>query len=228
MSVLNKLVTAVRGSAREIGEAVVDANGVRIFEQEIEDARNNLRKAKRSLTEVMANKMQAERKVKSLGTAIKEHEGYAERALALKDESLALEVAEKIASYEMEKAEQEAIVARLEGQISQLKSNIKSAEKMIADHGRELAIVKTTDRVQKATEQVVENIASNDATLNSARDSIERIKKRQQMKQDQLVAGEVLEKEFGGTHLDTKLEDAGIKGKKVDAVAVLKRIKAKQ
>ena len=38
MSVLKKIMTAVRGGAREVGELIVDANGTRIFEQEIKDA----------------------------------------------------------------------------------------------------------------------------------------------------------------------------------------------
>lgn len=226
--VFNKLWTALRGGVREIGDAVVDANGVRIFEQEIEDARHNIAEAKRSLTEVMANRMQAERKLKTTNDSIVEHEGYAEKALEKNDEALALEVAEKIANFETERSEQMAIVARLDKQVEQLKSHIKNAEKVIADHQRELAIVRTTESVQKATEQVVENIATNNSTINSARDSLERIKKRQQMRQDQLEAGEVLEKEFAGNELDSKLEDAGIKGKKVDATAVLDRLKAKR
>ena len=226
--VFNKLWTALRGGVREIGDAVVDANGVRIFEQEIEDARHNIAEAKRSLTEVMANRMQAERKLKTTNDSIVEHEGYAEKALEKNDEALALEVAEKIANFETERSEQMAIVARLDKQVEQLKSHIKNAEKVIADHQRELAIVRTTESVQKATEQVVENIATNNSTINSARDSLERIKKRQQMRQDQLEAGEVLEKEFAGNELDSKLEDAGIKGKKVDAAAVLDRLKAKR
>lgn len=226
-SVFNKLWTALRGGVREIGDAVVDANGVRIFEQEIEDARNNIREAKRSLTEVMANKMQAERKLKSLGEDIVENEGYAEKALAGNDEALALEVAEKIANLEAERAEHVTIVERLEKQVAQLKGHIKMAEKTIADHERELAIVRTTESVQKATEQVVENISTNNSTINSARESLERIKKRQQMRQDKMEAGEILEKEFAGSDLDAKLEQAGIKGKKVDADAVLARLKAK-
>lgn len=225
--VFNKLWTALRGGVREIGDAVVDANGVRIFEQEIEDARNNIREAKRSLTEVMANKMQAERKLQTINEGIVENEGYAEKALTGGDESLALQVAEKIAALETDKAEHITIVERLDKQVTQLKEHIKNAEKVIADHERELAIVRTTESVQKATEQVVENISSNNSTINSARDSLERIKKRQQMRQDQMEAGEILQKEFSGNDLDSKLEDAGIKGKKVDAAAVLERIKAK-
>ena len=61
---------------------MVDANGIRIFEQEIKDAQTNIGNAKRSLTEVMARRMQADRKISELTKRISEHEGYAEKALA--------------------------------------------------------------------------------------------------------------------------------------------------
>ena len=38
MSILKKIATAFRGGAREVGELIVDANGTRIFEQELKDA----------------------------------------------------------------------------------------------------------------------------------------------------------------------------------------------
>lgn len=224
--VFNKLWTALRGGAREIGDAVVDANGIRIFEQEIKDAQANIGNAKRSLTEVMARRMQSDRKINELTNRIAEHEGYAERALAMNDEALALEVAEKIATMEGEKQEQVAIVAQLDNQISQLKAHIRNAEKLIADHERELSIVRTTDSVQKATLQVVDNIGANKSSLNSARESLERIKSRQQMQQDRLEAGDVLQKEFSGGDLESKLKQAGIKGAGSDAAAVLARLKA--
>ena len=225
-SVLNKIWTALRGGVREMGDAIVDSNGVRIFEQEIVDAKASIGQAKHNLTEVMARKMQAERKVSTLVEEIRSHETYASKALDQSDETLALEVAGKIATLENDKAEQDAIVARLTGQVEQLKAHIKKAEKLIADHERELSIVRTTESVQKATEQVVENVASNSSTLNSARESLERIKARQEMKQDQMEAGELLEKEMSGNDLDSKLESAGIKGESASAADILARIKA--
>ena len=225
-SVFDKLWTALRGGVREIGDAVVDANGIRIFEQEIKDDQANIATAKKSLTEVMARKMQAARKVDELAQAIRQNEGYAEKALEQNNEALALDVAGKIAQMENDRNEQLAIVTRLEGQIEQLKTHIKNAEKLIADHERELALVRTTESVQKATEQVVENVAANNSALNSARDSLERIKKRQEMKQDRLAAGDILAAELSDGGLDAKLEAAGIKGTKADASAILARIKA--
>ncbi len=61
MSVLKKIMTAIRGGAREVGELIVDQNGTRIFEQEIKDAQEHLHKAKQDLTDVMAKQMQSAR-----------------------------------------------------------------------------------------------------------------------------------------------------------------------
>ena len=38
MSIWKKIITAVRGGASEVGEAIVDANAIRILEQEMRDA----------------------------------------------------------------------------------------------------------------------------------------------------------------------------------------------
>ena len=42
MSVIKKLVTLLRGSARELGQSVVDGNATRIYEQEIIDAKASI------------------------------------------------------------------------------------------------------------------------------------------------------------------------------------------
>ena len=81
MSILKKIMTALRGGAREVGELVVDANGTRIFEQEIKDAQEHLNKARHDLTDVMAKQMQASRQVESLKKEMSEHETYAGQAL---------------------------------------------------------------------------------------------------------------------------------------------------
>ncbi|MVF11802.1 PspA/IM30 family protein [Ketobacter sp. MCCC 1A13808] len=225
-SVLNVIWTALRGGAREMGGAIVDSNGIRILEQEIKLAKEKIEQAKKNLAEVMASRMQSERKLSQLTDDIHQHESYAGKALEQEVEALALVVAGKIAVMENEKSEQMTTVSRLDSQIRQLKSHVKSAEKLIADHERELSIIRTTESVQKATEQVVENVAANNSSLNSARDSLERIKQRQEMKQDQMEAGELLKSEADGNQLETKLQEAGIVGGQADASAILERIKS--
>ena len=105
MNMLKKIVTLLRGGAREVGEGMVDNNAIRILEQEIADQENAVIKAKDTLTEVMAGETQTKRKITILNDKIGTHENYAAEAIAKGDEALALEVAEKIAGFENEAAD---------------------------------------------------------------------------------------------------------------------------
>jgi phage shock protein A len=228
MSILKKLFTAIKGGAREVGEAIVDANGIRIFEQEIADAQNALEKAKKNLTEVMAKEMQTKRVIADLDSSISEHEDYAAQALDKGDEALALEVATKIAEFETQKAEQDEVLATFTNSIVQLKNQIKEAEKTIKENQRQLSMVKTTESVQQATMAVNTTLASNNSSVTSAKASLERIKQRQQDRQDQLSAAKTLEAETNGDDLKAKLDAAGIGKGTTSGNDVLARIKAKK
>ena len=102
MSVIKKLVTLLRGSAREIGQSVVDANATRIYEQEIIDAKASISEAKGELTGVMAQQMQTARDIERIKADILRHEDMAVQALDKANEPLALEVAERVAGLEAE------------------------------------------------------------------------------------------------------------------------------
>jgi len=225
MNVLKKLLTALRGGVREVGEAVIDANSMRIYEQEIEDAKAHIETAKESLTTVMAQEMQKKRDLSEIEKQISENEAYAREALKMNNESLAMEVAEKIAKLENQLAENKQIHTQYVEQMDSLKSQIREAEKTLAEHQRQLAMVKTTDSVQKATLAISENIASNRSQLNSAKESLERIRQRQQLTSDKLAAGEVLKDENEDVALANKLKDAGITQTN-SAASVLDRLKS--
>ncbi|HAK53742.1 MAG TPA: phage shock protein A [Gammaproteobacteria bacterium] len=229
MSVLKKIMTAVRGGAREVGELIVDSNGTRIFEQEIKDAETHLRKAKQDLTDVMAKQMQAGRKVESLKNEIAAHEGYAGQALEKGNEELALEIAEKIAQLEVDLAEQEEVHKSFSDHVARLKDLVKKTERQLKDYERQLSMVKTTESVQKASAAITDNFASSNSKIISAKDSLERIKERQQNTFDRLAAAEQLEAENSDKSLEDRMKAAGIgDADENSANAVLDRLKAKQ
>lgn len=228
MSILSKIFTAIKGGAREVGESIVDANGVRIFEQEIADAQNALQSAKKNLTEVMAKEMQTKRKVAAIDDSIAEHEGFAGQALEKGDEALALEIAEKIAQFENDKAELEEVLATYSSSVAQLKAQVKEAEKTIKENQRQLSMVKTTESVQKATMAVNDTLATNNNSMSSAKASLERIKQRQADRADQLAAAKQLDNEENGGDLKAKMAAAGIGDSKSKGDDVLARLKAKK
>ena len=226
MNILKKLMTAVRGGAREAGEAIIDANAMRILEQEIVDAKNNLHKGRVSLTEVMAKEMQTKRQIATIQTNITEHEGFAKEALEKGNEALALEIAGKISENESALNDQQTILSGFTGHIATLKSQIKQAEKTIAENERQLLMVKTTESVQKATMSVTDNIAANNSTMSSARESLERIKQKQQDRADKIVAGQVLQSELSDD-LASKMKASGIGSQESSAESILERLKQK-
>jgi phage shock protein A len=228
MGILNKIITAIRGGAREAGESIVDANSIRIFEQEIHDAQNNLQQAKQNLTTVMAQEIQASRKIESLEQNITTNKDYATQALTKNDESLALEVAEKIALLQQELSQQQQIQQSYNAHVAKLKGLIKKTANSLADMQRQLIMVKTTDSVQKAASAITENSASSGSKLLSAKESLDRIQKRQQLLDDKLQAGSMLDGDMGQTSLDDKLKAAGIGQTTTSAQDVLAQIKAAQ
>lgn len=221
-------MTAIRGGANEVGEGIIDANATRIFEQEIRDAENHLTKAKRDLTSVMAQQMASNRDVDRLKRDVAEHEGYVAQALEKDNEALALQVAEKIANLENELADQQQSLDSFTMNADRLKELVKKSERQVADHKRQLSMVKTTDSVQKATSAITDNFASSNSKLLSAKDSLERIKAKQQKFDDQLKAAEVLEAENSDSSLAAQLKEAGIGSQENSANSVLDRLKAKQ
>jgi len=228
MGILNKILTAFRGGATEVGQGIVDANSTRIFEQEIRDAEKHLTKAKRDLTEVMAKEMQASREVDRLKRTIAEHEGYATQALEKGNETLALEVAEKIAELDQELNEQHSANESFSAHATRLKELVRKTERQVADYQRQLTMVKTTESVQKATATITDSFAGSNSKLLNAKDSLERIKARQQSFDDRLKASETLAEENSDKALHDKLAEAGIGEQKSNANAVLDRIKARK
>ncbi len=227
-NIFQKLVTLVKGGATQAGEAIIDANAITIFEQEIKDGQSNLDKAKKDLTLVMAKSMDAGRKISSLNADIAKHESYVEKALSKDDENLALEIAGKITEFEADLQIQQGAKDQYDTHIKRLKSQIKDTQQGLDKMTRELTMVKTTESVQKASQAISSNYASSGSKALSAKESLNRIKARQQETEDRLVAGEALRTEFEGESLEDKLRANGIIEDNSGASSVLDRIKAKQ
>jgi len=227
MSIFKKIITAIRGGTREVGESIVDANSTRIFEQEIRDSEKHITIAKRDLTEVIAKQMQAARQLSQLQASIKEHEGYAVQAINQNNESLALEIAEKIAELEKNAADMQQSNESFLKSADRLKELIKTGDRQLSNYKRQLSMVKTTDSVQKATSAITDNFTQSNSKLLNAKDSLERIKQKQAMFDDKLKAAEQLNAEGSDSSLQSKMQKAGIGAKQSSAQSILDRLKTK-
>jgi phage shock protein A len=228
MSVIKKMVTLLRGSVREIGESVVDANATRIYEQEILDARHNIEQARGELTLVMAKEMQSARALERLRSEVARYESLAIEALNKAQEGLAEEVAGKIAALEQELEAQSQAHASYAVQAAKLKELVKSAEGRVREHERQLAMAKTTESVYRATQSISDNIGSGGSRLVSAKQSLERIKQRHEDLADRMTAANQLENELGHSALEKKLAAAGIGDSSDRARKAMERIRARQ
>jgi phage shock protein A len=228
MSVIQKVVTLLRSSAREIGESVVDANATRIYEQEIIDAKQSIHEGRSNLTAVMAKEMQSAREIERLKKEIDRYEGLAVKALQKSQESLAEEVAAKVGALEQSLDEQSKAHATYAVQVLKLKDLIKGAETRIREHEREIAMAKTTESVYRATRSISESISNSGSKLGNAKESLERIKQRHEDLADRMQAAEQLDKELGDKALENKLSTAGIGGSSDRTRKAMERIRARQ
>ena len=228
MGLLKKIFTAIRGGATEAGEAIVDANSIRILEQEIKDADNHIVKAKQDLTTVIAKEMAASREIEGITTKISEYEGYAVTALDKGDETLAIEIAEKIANLESDLEQQNEAQKSFSAHADRLRELVKKTDRTLAEYKRQLTMVKTTDSVQKATSAISDSFSNSNSKIKSATESLERIKQKQREYDDKLQAAETLDNESSDTSLETKMKEAGIGPQTSSASSVLDRIKAKK
>ena len=228
MNILSKLMTALRGGATEVGEAVVDSQALRILDQEVRDATEELKQSKDGLAQIIARQKLANEKANKLKEQVSENEGYAIKALEQGNESLAKEVAEKIAGLENQLALEEKSSADYEASANKLRASIKQAERNIKHLKQQVDTVKATESVQRAQAAVAERHSGSDSKMRTAMDSLERIKEKQALKDAQMNAAEELAAESGDISLQAKLEEAGITPSGSSADEILERLKNKK
>ena len=227
MNVWAKMITALRGGANEAGEAIVDSQALRILDQELRDAADELRQSKDSLAAIIAREKLSKEKAARLKEGITENEGYAVKALEKGDETLAHDVAEKIADLEVQLKVEEEAGAGYASSADDLRSAIQAAERDITRMKQQVDTVKATESVQRAQAAVSERHSGSNSKLRTAVDSLERIKERQELRSAQMSAARDLANELGDESLENRLEKAGIKPHGKSADDVLARLKKK-
>jgi len=228
MGFFSKMMTAFSGLGNEMGEAIIDTQALRILDEEMRDAKLHLDQAKENLAKVMAEQMGVEREVKQLRKRINEYEEYVMQALDKGDENLANEIATKIADLENELEAQQSVLDGYNASLTQLKQTIRNTERNIKSMQREISVVKTTEKVQEASSAAAAKFSGSNTALRSATDSLERIKKRQQKRSDQMTAAMQMQQEESGDDLQDKLRKAGIVKGNASSNAVLERLRAKR
>ncbi len=226
MNVWSKILTALRGGANEVGEAVVDSQALRILDQEIRDADLELRKSKEALAEIMAKQKLASERVSKSAAKVAEYEQYALKALDAGNETLAKEVAEKIAHLEAEQAGEREQAEGFAASVAQLRKAVTQAEGNIKRLKQQVDTVKATESVQKAQLAVAQRYGGSQAKLQTAVESLERIKQKQAERAAKMEASaELAATSAPDDALEAKLRAAGIVADSASADSVLARLK---
>ncbi|GAA3924556.1 PspA/IM30 family protein [Litoribacillus peritrichatus] len=228
MNIWAKMMTALRGGVNEAGEAIVDSQALRILDQEVRDASEELKQSKESLVAIIARQKVAEEKVSKLKKDIAEYEKYAVQALEKGDDVLAHEVAEKIADFENQLVSEQETVAGFTENATKLKSAVKVAEANIKRLKQQVDTVKATESVQRAQQTVAERHSGSNSKMRTAMDSLERIKEKQALNAAKMNAASELEEETSDSSLQDKLVKAGIAPGEKRADEILERLKNKK
>ena len=226
MSVWRKLVTAMKGGATEAAQSVVDSQAIRILEQEIREAKDELRKSDHARTQILAKCKLAQQKVDSLKSSITQYENHARKAIET-DRELALECAQKVSDLSAELDTEQAYLDQFKQSESQLAGNIKQAKHNLKRLEQQVDMVKATESVQKAQVAVSSRHMGANSKMKTATESLSRIQEKQTLRNAELQAAEELAAEDSSDDLEKKLAAAGIKGGKSSADDELSRILGK-
>ncbi|WP_413113589.1 PspA/IM30 family protein [Thaumasiovibrio sp. DFM-14] len=210
MSVWKKLVTAIKGGANEAAEAVADSQALRILDQEIREAKEELRRSDQALVSIIAKRKVAQQKIAAITSSVDEYEAHARAAMEKSQQDLALECAKKVAELRNELDSEQVYLDQFTASESTMLSNITQAKEKLRQLEQQVDVVKANEAVQKAQTAVSATNVGANAKMHTAVESLERIKQRQTQRQAELEAAAELAEEQSGSSLDKKLADAGI------------------
>ncbi|CAK14661.1 PspA/IM30 family protein [Pseudomonas entomophila] len=227
MSLLKKIVTALRGGASEVGEAIVDSQALRILDQEIRDADNNLIDARNQLVKIMAKHKTAQQRIEEFNKTIGDWEQKAIAALDKGEEGLAHECAARIADLTNQRDSEQALADQFGASVKTLSDTVNKTESQIKGLKQQVDLIKARESVQRAQVSAASATGGANGSLETAVGSLDRIKKRQSERAAELEAAAELAGKADGSDLEARLKAAGIGASNSGADDVLARLKAK-
>ena len=207
---LKKLWSALKGGSNEVVEAIADSQSIRILDQEMREAKDELLACDQNLTKIMAKRKLTENKVRSLEADMETYSNHAIAASEKGDDTLAMECAEKVAEIESMLETEKDILNSFLSSEKTLKANIAKAKTNVRRMEQQIDQIKATESVQKAQVAVSTRHVGANSKVKTALSSLERIKAKQQERAAELEAADELAADETGSDLDAKLKSAGI------------------
>lgn len=228
MNVWRKLGTLMRASAQEPAARLVDANGVRIFEQELRDAEQAIGRSRRELAALMAEKARLARDNDALAEGLQRREQQAHEALDRQAEDLALELAGRIAEDEALLARQRQQHDALHRQETRLRRELRDSARALQRFHGELRLARANQSADRAAGLLRGQARGLRSHLSALDESVATLQRQHAHAGDLEDALHALDQEPGDHNLDDRLEAAGIDTGQLNARKVLDRLKASQ
>ena len=130
-------------------QSVVDSQAIRILEQEIREAKEELRKSDHARTQILAKCKLSQQKVDGFNQSIAEYEAHARKAIDT-DRELALDCAQKVSELKAERDQEQQYLDQFNASEKQLAKNIQQAKANLRRLEQQVDMVKATESVQKA------------------------------------------------------------------------------
>jgi phage shock protein A len=219
-----KIATALRGGASESADAVVTPHALRILDQEIREADENLGIARSSLATLMAKSVLAARDLDRTEAQLATLTQNAEMALAAGREDLALEAAEQIGRLERLRVDDARVAQQYSNSVEGLRSALQNSKDKLAELRAQVEMVRVTEIMHQARASFSAPGGDSTTRLRSAADCLDEIRQRQREAAARLHAQHELM--AGDAGLKQRLRAAGITVDSFDARSVLDRIKA--
>ncbi len=143
MGIFNKLTTLARGAARESAEVLLDANAIRVFEQEIVDVEQSIQLRKQAMSEVIVARNQINREISSIQAIIVKREEHAKSMIDENtDHELIDEIADDIVQYEDTLSDLQTQHKAMSKRIQTIESALRRAATEIAQYRRDLRLAR--------------------------------------------------------------------------------------
>ncbi len=143
MGIFSKLTTLARGAARESAEVLLDANAIRVFEQEIVDVEHSIQGRKQAMSELIVARNQIEREIESVKQILTKREQQAESLLNENGEqNLIDEIAYDIVQYEDTLSDLKKQHRDMTKRITSIETALRRALTEISQYRRDLRLAK--------------------------------------------------------------------------------------
>ncbi|MDF4421653.1 PspA/IM30 family protein [Vibrio parahaemolyticus] len=210
MGALAKIWSAIKGTVNNGAEAVIDANGITILEQEIREANEAIRQADNSLVDIIAKRKLSQKKVDGFKASITEYEGNAKAAMEKGNKDLAIQCAQRVTELRNELNSEQATLDKFTQAENTQRKIVADSKAKIKQLESQVDIVKANEQVQKAQAATHTSVVGASSKTSIALDSLARIQASQEEQAAKFEAQQELHDSETTDGLDQKLKEAGI------------------